>query len=94
MSVEEAEAYAQQHRIEEALEAALNLALQELPADPHNFMAAQLRAGLRQDERPLPQEGAQLKPEVSAYMHQHDLSLARKWGKRCKQHGGGARMVP
>ena len=76
MSVEEAEAYAAKHGVEARIEAALNAALAELPADPHTFMADFLKKGSATPERPAAEEGATLKPELTEYLNKHKLTLA------------------
>ena len=78
MSVEEAETYAAKHQVEERLEAAVNAALAELPADPFAFMASHLRqnAGSAPGSRKEAAAGAVLKPEIDAYMKKHDILAA------------------
>ena len=76
MSVEEAEAYAAQHSIAERLEAALNAALAELPADPFAFMAKHVKENGVPTTRPAAEDGAKLKPEIENYMSKHQLTMA------------------
>ena len=73
MSVEDAEAYAARHQLEDRLTAAVNSALAEMPADPFTHMAAYLRAHASEPPSapPAPSAGAQLLPEVSKYMTDH-----------------------
>ena len=77
-SVEEAEAYASKHRVSERLEAAVNACLAELPSEPFGFMAEKIRSGCggTASERPAAVDGATLKPELNAYLQEHQLTAA------------------